>query len=168
MIQKKVCMLGAFAVGKTSLVRRFVHSMFADKYLTTVGVKIDKKQLTHSGKEVLLLLWDLYGEDEFQRVQTTYLRGSSGLFLVADGTRPDTVEKAIELRDKALASLGNVPHVLLMNKCDLSPQWEVRPERLRQLTESGWQIQRTSAKTGEGVEQAFASLTEQMLGGIPK
>ena len=83
MIQKKVCMLGAFAVGKTSLVRRFVHSMFADKYLTTVGVKIDKKQLTHSGKEVLLLLWDLYGEDEFQRVQTTYLRGSSGLFLLA-------------------------------------------------------------------------------------
>ena len=73
-----------------------------------------------------------------------------------------------QLRDKALASLGNVPHVLLMNKCDLSPQWEVRPERLRQLTQSGWQIQRTSAKTGEGVEQAFARLTEQMLGGIPK
>ena len=97
MIQKKICMLGSFAVGKTSLVRRFVHSMFTDKYLTTVGVKIDNKKLVYGDKEVSLLLWDLYGEDEFQRVQTSYLRGSSGLLLVADGTRPETVDKAIEL-----------------------------------------------------------------------
>ena len=90
---KKVCMLGAYAVGKTSLVRRFVHSMFTDKYLTTVGVKIDKRQVQHNGKEVTLLLWDLYGEDEFQRVQTSYLRGSSGLLIVADGTRLSTLDK---------------------------------------------------------------------------
>jgi len=168
MIQKKICMVGAFAVGKTSLVRRFVHSMFTDKYLTTVGVKIDKKLVMHAGKEVTLLLWDLYGEDEFQRVQTTYLRGSSGLLIVADGTRPETVEKAVELRDKTFASIGPVPHLLLMNKCDLAPQWEVRPERLRQLAQSGWQLQNTSAKTGEGVEQAFSTVTSQMLEGTPK
>lgn len=106
MIQKKLCMLGAFAVGKTSLVRRFVQSLFTDKYLTTVGVKIDKKQVVCADKEVALLLWDLYGEDEFQRVQTSYLRGASGLLLVADGTRSATVDKAIELRDRAASALG--------------------------------------------------------------
>ncbi len=168
MIQKKLCMLGSFAVGKTSLVRRFVHSMFTDKYLTTVGVKIDSKQLTHGDKSVSLLLWDLYGEDEFQRVQTTYLRGSSGLLLVADGTRPETVDKAIELRNKAIASIGKVPHLLLMNKCDLATQWEVSPERLRQLAASGWNILQTSAKTGEGVEQAFLSITALMMGDAGK
>ena len=168
MIQKKICMLGSFAVGKTSLVRRFVHSMFTDKYLTTVGVKIDNKKLVYGDKEVSLLLWDLYGEDEFQRVQTSYLRGSSGLLLVADGTRPETVDKAIELRDKTVTSLGNIPYLLLMNKCDLAPQWEVSPERLRQLAQSGWRILHTSAKTGEGVEQSFVSITAMMMGGATK
>ena len=96
------------------------------------------------------------------------LRGSSGLLLVADGTRPETVDKAIELRDKTVTSLGNIPYLLLMNKCDLAPQWEVSPERLRQLAQSGWRILHTSAKTGEGVEQSFVSITAMMMGGATK
>lgn len=166
MIQKKICMLGAFAVGKTSLVRRYVHSMFTDKYLTTVGVKIDKKDVQHAGKTASLLLWDLYGEDEFQRLQTSYLRGSAGLLIVADGTRPATVDKAIELRDRAVSALGPVPHLLILNKSDLLPEWEVRPERLAELTGSGWQVLRASAKSGEGVEEAFAAITARVLGDI--
>lgn len=163
MIQKKLCMLGAFAVGKTSLVRRYVHSMFSEQYLTTVGVKIDKRVVAHAGQDVNLLLWDLYGEDEFQRVQTTYLRGSSGLLFIADGTRPATLEKACELRDKALKTTGAVPHLLVLNKCDLITQWEVRDERIEELKQSGWHILSASARTGEGVEQAFSKLTELMM-----
>ncbi|MFN6951418.1 MAG: Rab family GTPase, partial [Albidovulum sp.] len=86
MIQKKICLLGAFAVGKTSLVARFVRSTFSDKYLTTVGVKIDRKDLDLPGTPVTLMLWDLAGEDEFNTVQMSYLRGSAGLLIVADGT----------------------------------------------------------------------------------
>ncbi|MBL9003238.1 MAG: GTP-binding protein [Myxococcales bacterium] len=164
MIQKKLCMLGAFAVGKTSLVRRYVHSMFTDKYLTTVGVKIDKKDVQHAGKTASLLLWDLYGEDEFQRLQTSYLRGSAGLLIVADGTRPATVDKAIELRDRALSALGPLPYLLILNKSDLLSEWEVRPERIDELSRSGWEILRASAKTGEGVEDAFSTITARMLG----
>ena len=70
MIQKKICMLGGFAVGKTSLVARYVTSMFSEKYLTTVGVKIDKKQVAVDGRDVTLMLWDIYGQDDFQDVQT--------------------------------------------------------------------------------------------------
>ena len=78
MIQKKICMIGASGVGKTSLVAKFVHSMFSDKYLTTVGVKIDKKTVSVDGAEVMLMIWDLAGDDDFQRLQTSYLRGTSG------------------------------------------------------------------------------------------
>ena len=83
MIQKKVCMVGTSGVGKTSLVAKFVHSMFSDKYLTTVGVKIDKKTVAVDGNEVMLMIWDLAGDDGYQRLQTSYLRGTSGYLLVA-------------------------------------------------------------------------------------
>ena len=78
MIQKKVCMLGAFAVGKTSLVKRFVDSMFSEKYQTTVGVKIDRKRIQLDEQEVNLVLWDIHGEDELQKVRLSYVRGTSG------------------------------------------------------------------------------------------
>ena len=96
MIQKKICMLGGFAVGKTSLVARYVTSMFSEKYLTTVGVKIDKKQVAVDGRDVTLMLWDIYGQDDFQDVQTSQLRGMSGYLLVVDGTRRATLETARE------------------------------------------------------------------------
>src|SRR4029453_5402347 len=98
MIQKKVCMLGATGVGKTSLVSRFVTSVFSEKYLTTVGVKGDKKTLSGDGGDVTLLLWDIYGQDEFQTVRSSYLRGASGYLLVADGTRQLTLDTARDLQ----------------------------------------------------------------------
>src|ERR1700675_4666549 len=93
MLQKKVCMIGSFSVGKTSLIQRFVSSIFSDRYLTTVGVKIDKKVVRVDGEDVTLVLWDLYGEDEFQKMRMSYLRGASGYLLVADGTRRATPGK---------------------------------------------------------------------------
>ena len=69
MLQKKICMLGSFAVGKTSLVRRFVESMYSEAYHTTVGVKVDKKNVQVNGAEVTLVLWDIYGEDDYQKMR---------------------------------------------------------------------------------------------------
>ena len=92
MIRKKVCLLGSFAVGKTSLVRRFLHSEFSDRYQTTVGVKVDKKELEIDGQAITLVIWDLYGEDRWQEVRGSYLRGASGGFLVADATRLETLD----------------------------------------------------------------------------
>jgi len=94
MIQKKVCMIGTSGVGKTSLVVKFVHSIFSEKYLTTVGVKIDKKTVAVDGNEIMLMIWDLAGDDDYQRLQTSYLRGTSGYLLVADGTRLITLDRA--------------------------------------------------------------------------
>ena len=123
MIQKKVCMVGFFATGKTSLVRRFVHAKFSDRYLTTVGVKVDRKEVTLEGTVVNLLLWDLEGRDGTQDLQTSYLRGSSGIIYVVDGTRRDTYTRLDELQKAVQGAVGGTPAVVALNKSDLTGQW---------------------------------------------
>jgi hypothetical protein len=163
MLQKKICMLGAFATGKTSLVRQFVYSRFSDAYHSTVGVKIDRKTVEVGGKSVNLILWDLAGRDGVEEVPMSYLRGSAGLFFVADGTRRETLTDVLELRARAAAELGDVPCMLALNKKDLSEDWVLREADVEPLTAAGWRIFPTSAKTGEGVEEAFAWLAEKTV-----
>lgn len=163
MIQKKVCMLGTFAVGKTSLVSRFVKSLFSDKYLSSVGVKVDKKVVAVGSEQVNLLLWDIYGEDDFQKMRPSYLRGSAGYVLVVDGTRSETLEKGIILQNKTEELIGKVPFVLVVNKVDLVEKWELDDSAIAALGKRGWPAFKTSAKTGEGVEAAFLTLAGKML-----
>lgn len=163
MISKKVCMVGAFSVGKTSLVQRFVRSIFSEKYLTTLGVKIDKKVVTVDGNEVTLMLWDIYGEDEFQKLRISYLKGASGYLLVADGTRPDTLDAAVNIHERIKDTIGHLPFILLLNKSDLTEEWELKDEDIADLLEKNWTIQKTSAKTGAGVEEAFFTLARKMI-----
>ena len=164
MIQKKVCMLGAYAVGKTSLVARFVRSLFSEKYQTTVGVKVDKKIVAVGEEQVNLMLWDLYGEDDFQKLRTSYLRGSSGYVLAVDGTRRETLEKAVILQSRAREALGDVPFVLVLNKSDLVDKWELEDSAIDELVGQGWSTIKTSAKTGAGVEESFLTLARRMAG----
>jgi small GTP-binding protein len=162
-LQKKVCMLGAYAVGKTSLVARFVRSIFSEKYQTTVGVKIDKKTVRIDGRELSLILWDLAGEDDFYQVRMSYLRGSAGYLLVADGTRRATLDKALELQKKAEAEIGKVPFILLINKLDTIREWEVKEADIAALSQNGWQVVATSAKSGVGVNETFLALGQKTL-----
>jgi len=162
-IQKKVCMLGASRVGKTSLVRRFVESIFSDKYHQTVGVKIDRKVVAVGNDTVGLMLWDLQGEAEDQAFRPQYLRGAAGLLAVADGTNQATLEPALRLIETARTALGAVPHVLLLNKRDLEAEWALPKAEMARLQEGGHAVIMTSAKSGEGVEEAFRLLTEKML-----
>lgn len=164
MIQKKICMLGAFAVGKTSLVARFVTQAFSEKYHTTIGVKIDKKTVRAGDRSVDLILWDLQGEDSLQQSYLSYLRGMSGYLLVFDGMRGASLETARRIRDTVVSLHGqDVPFMALANKRDLDAHWEIGEQDLKELTRQKWQVLKTSAKTGEGVEEAFALLTKQML-----
>jgi len=163
MIQKKICLIGAYAVGKTSLVERFVKSMFSEKYHTNIGVKIDKKVVTVGQQEVMLMLWDLVGEDEFRELEMGYLRGSAGYLLVADGTRRATLDCAVDLQRRVQEAIGPVPFCFLMNKVDRLSEWEVTDEELDALAGRGWSVSRTSARSGENVEAAFASLAESII-----
>jgi len=161
-VQKKICMLGGFSVGKTSLVKRFVASVFSETYLTTVGVKIDKKTVELSDRVVNLILWDLAGEDDISSLRMSYLRGAAGYVLVADGTRPSTLEVALSLRRRVEAEFGALPFVLLLNKNDLQEQWAIGDGEVENLRRDGWWVRSTSARTGEGVEDAFGALAERV------
>ncbi len=164
LVQKKVCMLGATAVGKTSLVRRFVESLFSEKYQATIGVKIDRKLVEVGDATVSLLLWDLQGEDEFQRVRLSYLRGASGFIYVADGTRPETLDTVRTLRALAEESVGAVPSLLFLNKADLTEQWALDAATIGADGLGDLPTFLTSARTGEQVESGFERLVHLMLG----
>jgi hypothetical protein len=163
MIKKKICMLGAFAVGKTSLVQRYVHSIFSEKYHTTVGVRIEKTQTRANDTDVDLIIWDLHGEDDFQHVRLSYLKGSSGCIYVADGTREKTLVTALNLKKLAENTIGEIPCVLVINKLDLKDQWEINPLVLDDMKGKGMMVVQTSAKTGEEVRQAFQLLAQKMM-----
>ena len=162
-IKKKICMLGGYAVGKTSLVRRFVHSIFSEKYHSTLGVKVDKKTVMVDDGEVELLLWDIAGEDERFNVPPSYLKGSSGYLLVIDGTRKSTLEQAVDLQQRTRETVGDVPFVVVINKSDLSEEWTIEDQDISELEKRDWSVLKSSAKLGTGVEEAFHMLARRIV-----
>lgn len=162
MIRHKICLLGSFAVGKTSLVQRFVKGIFSEKYLTTLGVKIDKKAISTDEIEMEFIIWDLAGEDEFMTVRKSYLRGTSAYLLVVDGTRSETLETALSLHEMMQKEEPSCPFVLLINKSDLKAQWNIDKDQIKQFKESGWQIMETSAKNNQGVAESFLLLATEL------
>lgn len=163
MLKKKICLVGAFAAGKTSLVQQYVHSIFSEKYHTTVGVKIDKKVVMVNHRKIDLIIWDLHGEDDFQTVRMSYLRGASGCLYVVDGMRKNTLDVTLDLMARAQEAIGPLPSIVAVNKCDLEAQWEIDPSDLEQLASKGIHVIKTSAKTDQSVETAFHMLAALML-----
>lgn len=163
MIQKKVAMLGYFGVGKTSLVRQFVSSLFDDRYLSTIGVKVDKKVVEAKGQQVQLMLWDIAGAEERFTVPLSFVRGSSGILLVVDGTRAETLDRALDLLSRVEGEMGRLPLVVAINKVDLTDAWQLDSVRIARLEPLGCPVMRSSARTGEGVEEAFQALAEQLV-----
>lgn len=162
-IAKKVCMVGPFAVGKTSLVQRFVESIFSDKYHTTIGVKISKKQLQVNDHHVQMMLWDLEGVDVFTELRPSYLRGAAGVMVVVDGTRPATLNQIDHLMELVKDQLNDVPIIVLINKSDLATEWKLDSEAIAEYEANGLSVFKTSAKTGESVEDAFEALANIMI-----
>jgi small GTP-binding protein len=167
MIQKKICMVGIYGTGKTSLVQRYIHSIFSAKYHSTVGVKIDRKQVKVGTTDVSLLLWDVEGRTADQDIPASYLRGAHAVFYVADGTRRETYEQLFDLRDHVRSSTGDVPSIVALNKADLKEQWVVSSADTAKLITKGFHAITTSAKTGDGVEDAFRWIASATLSAAP-
>ncbi|MBT8112820.1 MAG: GTP-binding protein [Gammaproteobacteria bacterium] len=164
MINKKICMIGDFSVGKTSLTTRFVKNIFSEKYLSTVGVKVDTKEIKVDKKTTLkLMIWDIAGKDKFTTLDDNYLRGSAGYLLVADGTRPQTIETAFKLQVHMADKFGDIPFCMLVNKCDLKSDWEYSDKELSMIKTKGWSFFETSAKSGENVDTAFFELGQKLI-----
>ena len=160
MISKKVILTGSFGVGKTSLFNQFIYARFSDKYLTTIGVKVNKKTIEVDGREISLLVWDIAGEVSQDKVPTSYFLGASGIIYVFDLTRPSTY-KNIEDDIKYLRDMvGGGIIKIVGNKEDL-----VSEEQLEEISKEitlPWDMT-TSAKTGKNVEELFQKLGSELL-----
>lgn len=160
LLQKKVCLLGSFGVGKTSLIRRFVNDMFDEKYLSTIGVTISRKQVMNLN----MVIWDLAGGDDFNGKHTSYLQGASGAFLVCDVTRNETFEFTKIYHEKMGSIVPNAKTILIGNKIDLVESVEEATEKVVDLANQlNTPYFLTSAKTGEQVESSFQALAELLL-----
>ncbi|SNT34319.1 small GTP-binding protein domain-containing protein [Ekhidna lutea] len=158
-IVKKVVIAGHFGVGKTSLVSRFVHQKFSDQYLTTIGVKIDKKVIELEGATVKMMLWDIAGESSAMKIPKKYLAGAHGLFYVFDLSREETYRNLDTDLFELNKSLNGNPAIVLGNKSDLVEETFI--EKLHSSIATDFKI--TSAKSGENVEEAFLQLAKEML-----
>jgi small GTP-binding protein len=164
----KICLLGEFAVGKTSLVRRFVYDRFDDRYLSTIGVKVSRKTVVvpREGEvvELAMMLWDLAGSAEFSRMQASYLRGAAGAVLVCDLTRPETLERLHACAEDVLEASPGARLVVAANKCDLADRRRIGEEelgRVAALIDAPYYL--TSAKTGQEVEALFRCLGQMVV-----
>ena len=170
-MRAKVCLVGEAGVGKTSLVRRVVFDEYGDRYFPTLGAKAIKKELAvrlgDQTVRIVFVIWDIIGEPSFrQLLADAYFPGTRGLLGVGDLTRPATLRALPAWIDAARGVSGPVPLVLLGNKADLSAE-KGADETLAQVGASyaapHWH---TSAKTGENVEAAFASLAKMVANAV--
>lgn len=175
-VSKKICLLGDIAVGKTSLVRRFVYALFDDRYLSTIGVKVSHKKVVVPAAagmvDLTLMIWDLAGSEEFNRMRASYLRGASGAIFVCDLTRPYTLDSFPGYVADLKAVSPGARIMLAANKQDLSGQQPLSADKHitpQALESAGIQFNApfylTSAKTGDHVEDLFRHLGKLMLGG---
>jgi small GTP-binding protein len=162
-ISKKVCLLGDFAVGKTSLMRRFVYDLFSDKYISTIGVKVSRKTVAIPVAadivELTMMLWDLGGSEEFNRVRASYLRGAAGAVLVCDLARPRTLDSIRTYADELHGISPGARFILAANKCDLTDRQRLTREQIEAAAANvNAPYYLTSAKTGDEVETLFRHL----------
>ncbi|MGK7892250.1 MAG: Rab family GTPase [Xenococcus sp. (in: cyanobacteria)] len=167
-ISKKICLLGDFSVGKTSLIRRFIEGTFSDQYLTTVGVKISRKSISLDalGKSINFILWDIEGQTKFQSIAPSYIQGATGVIIVGDLTRPETLANLHKHLELFLKINPQGIAVIALNKTDL-----VDPEKLSKLLEQYSFSNNihvvasygTSAKSGSCVNEMFQQLAQSIM-----
>lgn len=162
---RKICILGDFAVGKTSLVARFVHNEFSERYYTSIGVRVDTKVVDRpDGTPLRLAIWDIAGTDTPTELFLRYLRGAAGYLLVVDGTRAETLARALQLREAVESQLSLLPFVGLINKSDLAGEQEIDQDRIQAMRQAGEIWLQVSARTGENVNNAFSLLLASLPG----
>ncbi|MDR0826860.1 MAG: hypothetical protein LBN33_03150 [Desulfovibrio sp.] len=163
----KICLIGAYAVGKSALVRRCLGASPPASYRCTLGLSISRASIPVQGRAQVFSLWDFQGSGSFGRVNVLCLREADALIFVADGTRMETLRIALDMRDQVLGLTGDLPNALLLNKADLKKLWEIPENSLDELAGQGIKAVKSSAATGLGVTEVFANLAAETLAKTP-
>ena len=167
-LMKKICLLGDGAVGKTSLIRKFVFDKFDDRYIMTFGTKVSKKQveITRGGIDynMTFLIWDILGQRVHNNLHSAYYQGATGAFIICDATRIETLENIEEWIQLFRNVNNDSPVVLLGNKSDLVDQMQFGDAELGQVAAKyDMKYHMTSAKTGAHVEESFIELGNEVI-----
>jgi len=172
-VTKKICFLGDPAVGKTSLIRRFVINAFDDKYLSTIGANIVKKEMEVPAEEeraamdLTLMIWDLAGHRTWNSVKQAYYQGTEGAMIVCDITRQHTLTTTIDWIKTLTEITGDIPLILMANKSDLEEEAMFGHAELQEVanaTQAPFLL--TSAKNGRNVAEGFELLTKMLVDGM--
>ncbi|MBT8343686.1 MAG: GTP-binding protein [Sulfurovum sp.] len=167
MFAYKIVMVGDFGVGKTSLVKRFVDNSFSEEYLSSIGVSMSKKQFTSSSDvQSTMILWDIEGKTEYKPIFKQYLTGAKAFIIVVDLTRPATIDKIQEHIQLCLESSKDASIIIALNKCDLEIRLEQSLQELQDLSPNILSVYKTSAKTGNAVNEIFNSINENVISKI--
>lgn len=165
-IKIKICMLGQFGVGKTSLINRYVYDHFDDKYLSTIGLKVSQKLLPPIRKnkhleliQYSLLIWDIASMNKFDRMAKNYFSGASGALAISDLTRPDSLDELRKLSRQFLSVNSEAKIIIIGNKSDIIERSDLPNTDYEKIArEFCTEVMYTSAKTGSNVEEAFLKL----------
>ena len=162
-VKKKICLLGEYAVGKTSLIRRFVETRFDEGYLSTIGVHMSRKRLERNDHFLDFFIWDLAGGENFNVVGPNYLRGAAGAIIVCDLTRKETLLALPHYAGQIWSLNPNAALVFVANKADLVLERVVAHDELQEaITSFSNSYLLTSAKTGQNVDLTFTTLADHM------
>lgn len=160
-IAKKICLIGRFAVGKTSLVKQFIDQQFGEKYKTTVGVSISTKDISVEDATVSMVIWDIAGFEQNGHY-THYLRGTHGIIWVLDGTEKESLD-ILDTINKSLPEIKQIPSICFVNKHDLKDEWTISDKDIEELKSFNYSVLKTSAKTGKNVEEGFNLLAKILI-----
>lgn len=171
-IKLKICLIGEGAVGKTSLIKRFVYDAFEGEYITTLGTKVTKKEMeikhpsNNDPANLTILIWDIMGQKGFRELlQEAYFYGAQGLIAVCDITNKESLSELEGWINSAFKVIGEVPIVFLANKSDLEDSTQFSLDELKEFASNYKDSSsfKSSAKTGENVDNAFEKLSMAIL-----
>jgi len=162
-LRRKVCLLGAPGVGKTSLVRRFVEHRFDEDHESSIAMQVSKGTVELGDISLEMMLWDPEGSEAWGQYNRSFISGASGLIFVVDCTKPRTLDHLLEAQTKGRGFIGSRPAVLILNKVDLAKDAVLTEAQLDAASKLNWHIAQASAKSGDSVDEAFMKLAELMI-----
>ena len=164
----KIIICGAGAVGKTSIVRRYVEDKFEFNYLLTVGLDPSNRRIEVDGILVNLVIFDVAGQKRFQTLRDVFFRKANGALLVFDLTRPETLDELYEWKIQIDNRLGKdrIPMILVGNKSDLEDMIQIDYGLLEDEVIPDFgpiKYLETSAYQDENIRETFSFLTKEIL-----